>query len=66
MKVFASNSNTNEADGSSFSLQLGVDIHSIGCQGCCKSMWFQEGYWSDQERQIFRGLLSSNVIGCSL
>lgn len=60
MKVFASSFNINETDGSPFSLQLGVDIHSVGCQRCWKCMWFQEGYWAGQGRQIFIGLLSSH------
>lgn len=44
MKVVSSSSNTNEAEGSPFSLQLGMDIHSVGCQGCWECVWFQEGY----------------------
>lgn len=60
MKVFASSSNTNGADGCPFTLQLGVEIHSVGCQGCWKCVGFQEGYWAGQGRQIFRGLLNSH------
>lgn len=60
MKVFAISSNIKEADGSPFNLQLGVDIHTVGCQECRKFMQFQEGYWAEG-RQIFRGLSSTTI-----